>query len=953
MPRTAGCPQGHLWEIPDETPSLGAGVCPVCGIEAVSLAAKTATSPGEGITAEFPAAPEDAAPAGPLPSFEVPGFEVLGELGKGGMGVVYKARQAGLGRVVALKVIRAGAFASAEERARFQAEARTAAALQHPGIVRIYAVGEHAGCPYFAMEHAPAGTLAGRLRGGPLPPREAAALVSRLARAVHHAHRASVVHRDLKPANVLLTEDGGVKVADFGLARHLAGGAGLTRGGAVLGTPGYMAPEQAGGNSRDAGPAADVYALGAILYECLTGRPPFKGATALDTLWQVRSRPPRPPRKLRPEVPPALEAVCLCCLEKVPEARYPDADALADDLDRVLAALPAEPPPRRRRARWLALGGLGLALGLAAALLIYFRSDESPNAAPPPDTDPLADADVPPEVHFPWAGRPAEDAEKAGPDTNQIPRRAAADVEQVVQVINDSLRAGWKKNKVTPSRYADDYSFIRRASLDVIGRIARPEEIRKYLADPPDRRRALLIDRLLASPEYARHWADVWSGWLLGRSGPFGRGTYREQMTAWLEHQFTQNRKYHEIVKDLLTAEGDNTKNGAVNFILAHVGQEAPLARRAEEGQFDMVPLTARVTRLFLGVKAECAQCHDHPFAAAIKQQEFWGVNAFLRQVVRDGKPSSSDRPNKAPLFLRDNPEAVKKGIVFYEARNGVVRAARAEFLLGGGPPVKGLDPARVGVARRADLAAWLIEHDKFPTALVNRMWGVFFGKGFVNPVGDFNDTNEPANPELLKELSARFKESGYDLKQLIRWTCTSEAYQLGWVANRTNDRPEHEVLFGRMPMRPLSPEQTFASLLVATGVEVPDREDVRKAVREAWLSALVGDVGDDEGNEVDFHGSMTQALMMMNDQGLNEAIAHKDRGTVARAMGRGRTPAQVITELYLAALNRPPTPRELQAIRQRIELASSVGAADPQMAARYEDLFWALLNSNEFQLQH
>jgi serine/threonine-protein kinase len=277
-------------------------------------------SPAEASTIAPPASPNVAsvfsppavqpAPEEPLSAAEgvaVAGYEVLGPLGKGGMGVVYQARQVGLDRLVALKMILHGSHAAPEDLERFRSEAQAVARLQHPHIVQVYEVGECQGRPYFSLEFCPGGSLEDQLDGTPWEPKRAAALVETLARAVHAAHQARVVHRDLKPANVLLTADGTPKVTDFGLAKRLDAEARLTQSGAILGTPSYMAPEQAGGKGREIGPAADVYALGAILYELLTGRPPFKGGTAMDTVLQLLSEEPVAVRRLQQKVPRDLE----------------------------------------------------------------------------------------------------------------------------------------------------------------------------------------------------------------------------------------------------------------------------------------------------------------------------------------------------------------------------------------------------------------------------------------------------------------------------------------------------------------------------------------------------------------------------------------------------------------------------------------------------------------------
>jgi serine/threonine-protein kinase len=335
-------------------------------VQVRSLLPGLATRPAAGATAPLPAG---------LP--QVPGYEVECELGRGGMGVVYKARHLALKRTVALKTL-IGVSADQAERVRFRIEAEAVARLQHPYIVQVHEISEAGGLPFLALEFIAGGSLAKRLAGQPLPPRDAAGLMEKLAEAMHLAHSRNLVHRDLKPANILLTDGDETpisqsqpKVADFGLARQLDSDSGQTQVGAVMGTPSYMAPEQAEGRAHAAGPAADVYSLGATLYECLTGRPPFHGATPLDTLEQVRTREPASPSSLNRQIPRDLETICLKCLRKQPEQRYSSAHELGMDLGRFLRGEPVAARPigvAERLRKWVrrrpAVAGLLAAAGL-------------------------------------------------------------------------------------------------------------------------------------------------------------------------------------------------------------------------------------------------------------------------------------------------------------------------------------------------------------------------------------------------------------------------------------------------------------------------------------------------------------------------------------------------------------------------------------------------------------
>ena len=355
--------------------------------------------------AAFPVTlPPEACPATPpvavaLPPYpNIPGYEVLSELGRGGMGVVYKARDTRLKRFVALKMILGGVHAGAEELARFKAEARAVAQLQHANIVQVHEIGDKDGLPYFSLEFVEGGSLAQRLMGTPLPIRSAAELTETLARAIHHAHQRGIIHRDLKPANVLLALSDASqkrppdrrfceaslnecvpKITDFGLAKQLAEDS-RTQTGAIMGTPSYMAPEQAEGRIADIGPWTDVYALGALLYEFLTGRPPFRGDSPWDVVRHVREDEPEPPRRLNKKLSRDLETICLKCLEKAPARRYPSAEDLAEDLRRFLAHEPIQARPVSRvgrAARWCrryparaATVGLGALAAVAVVILL-------------------------------------------------------------------------------------------------------------------------------------------------------------------------------------------------------------------------------------------------------------------------------------------------------------------------------------------------------------------------------------------------------------------------------------------------------------------------------------------------------------------------------------------------------------------------------------------------------
>ena len=549
----------------------------------------------------------------------------------------------------------------------------------------------------------------------------------------------------------------------------------------------------------------------------------------------------------------------------------------------------------------------------------------------------------------------------------------------IITMIDEQVADGWVKNKIQPAERCSDYTFVRRAHLDLIGRIPTTEEISKFMRDPAEKRRALLIERLIGElgteaerrqygDEFGLNFGNMWTTMLLTRSG--SQKAYQGQIRDWMAEQFIGGKDtppdWAKTVHALISASGQTNENPAVNYILHHLGDEIK-ENTAENGKWDAVPVTSRTTRLFLGVRTQCVQCHDHPFNGEWGQKHFWQINAFMRQIEPSGRPSMMAAKAKKgakigvqQYTLKDNPLYNSDGIVSYERRNGLVLYASPIFLDGRKMPKS----ASTGGSRRTELATFVTTSPYFAKSFINRTWGHFFGKSFTkDAVDDFGEHNPESLPELLTNMAETWsKKYQHNPKTLIRWICNSQAYGLESKANKHNSKSEDEVFFARMLLKPMNPEQLFDSLMTATQAGFAKEKEERKALRETWLNLLVQNFGNDEGEEGSFTGTVVQALLLMNGQDINKAIQDQQQGTVAAVLRKKRftpnTARESIKDLYLAALSREPSEQEYARLLSpkmwQFRPQANVNVNSPQFWTNYyQDIFWSLVNSNEFILNH
>jgi len=524
------------------------------------------------------------------------------------------------------------------------------------------------------------------------------------------------------------------------------------------------------------------------------------------------------------------------------------------------------------------------------------------------------------------------------------PAHEDLDSREVVATINAEIHRGWETAEFRPSAKADDAEWLRRVSLDLIGRIPTVDEAEAFLSNKRPHKRVEMVDKLLDDTAFARNLTTIWTNLLVGRRAE--QRVNKPALQKFLRMSFAANRPWNQIVYDLVAAEGNNAENGAANFLIAHLNNDA-------------LPATAVTARVFLGEQLQCNQCHNNPFNKS-QQATFWELHSFFSQtacVPRQAVDSRTGRQSYAYTELVTNTAG---GPIFYETQNGVMRVAFPRF------HGEVIDPSPE-TNRRATLARLMTEGNQpqLAGAYVNRLWEHFLGRGFTPSVDDIGPHSPASHPELLNLLARQFVRSGYDTKQLVRWICASEPYQLSsrFGAGNHDDDPVEGQLpgFSRMYVKSMTPEQVYDSFVIATKAHRAGGVDWEQAEsqRQRWLAQFVVDYNTDENEEaMELDGNLVQALTLMNGQLVEKAL-EASPGTFLGDVMRSRTDEkEKIREMCLAVLSRPPTASEMTQMRKLIRQDSVQIAArgtHRQLAESegYQDLFWALLNSNEFSVVH
>jgi hypothetical protein len=510
---------------------------------------------------------------------------------------------------------------------------------------------------------------------------------------------------------------------------------------------------------------------------------------------------------------------------------------------------------------------------------------------------------------------------------------AVLDAQQMAARIDFHIAADWKQNKITAAAPAHDAEFLRRAYLDIVGRIPTVEDVHKFLADRSPDKRVRLVNRLLDTAGYVNNFANVWRDLMVPQNNnPFVQN-FGPALEAWLAHKLRSNLPYDQMVRELLTANplsGVRQVREARPDAMAAVDRNVTAFYQANE----MKPenLAAATSRLFLGIRLECAQCHDHPFNSYSRDQ-FWEFAAFFA-----GMQGNDPMRGRAG---RDDPTVTQIKI------QGTEKTVKARFLDGKEP--KWGDP----VHARTTLAEWMTTADNpyFARAMANRTWAHFFGVGLIDPVDEPSDDNPPSHPELLDELARQFALNKFDIKWLIRSITASQAYQLTSVQNDKSQADPRR--FARMSVKGLTPEQLWDSVVLATGYRDPQAAVARGQFRNRF-QGVEGDFRNKFANYADkrteFQTSILQALALMNGRFIADATSLQNSNTLASIIDAPFMETEgKLNALFLAALSRKMKAHEASKLVPYIERGGPTG----DQARALSDVFWALLNSSEFILNH
>lgn len=527
-------------------------------------------------------------------------------------------------------------------------------------------------------------------------------------------------------------------------------------------------------------------------------------------------------------------------------------------------------------------------------------------------------------------------------DSGDLPLSSQA----IVARINNDIESRWTEIGIQPSPRADDAEWLRRVYLDLAGRVPTVAESQQFLADKEPQKRDALVDLLLEDSAYVRNFTTKWSNLLIGRSdNPL---VNREAFAKFLRMSFAENRPWNQIVADLISAEGSNAENGATNFLIAHLNNAA-------------TPATAVCSKLFLGRQLHCNQCHNNPFDES-KQVDFWELNSFFQQTTSVHRFRRDPRTGRQLAAFTELVTRDSGGPTYFETRTGLMQVAYPRF------QGHDVDPSS-DTNRRRELARLMTtgEQPDLAAAFVNRMWDHFFGIGFTRDLDDLGPHQAASHPELLHVLSVQFMRSGYDIKELVRWICRSESYQLSSRFSPANERDDPSFgdipAFSRMYVRSMTAEQTYDSFLTATKAHQVGAVDWVHAEqnRQQWLRQFVVAYNTDENDEaMTFEGSIGNALSLMNGPLIEKALDLSPGSFLGEVVRQRSSEADKIRSLCLATLSRLPDPAELTTMRKLLrDAATSTGdnssspgnGANP--VAAYQDLFWALLNSNEFASIH